>query len=130
MYQQANQKLSTYLCCIGRGRRHGGAQHAVRILGVAVFAFASAELNVLGDMELRAVQGDQDTTIETQERFQSLMLRQLFTGHVESRIHRMTIDAIELFAEMVVGGNESHAKQGLASISVASFVELSLMVKG
>ena len=114
------------------GRRHGGAQHAVIILGVAVFTFASAALdavNVLGDMELRAVQGDKDTTIETQERFQSLMLRQLFYSHVESRIHRLTGDAIELFADMVVGGNASHAKQRLAGVSVVSFVELSLMVK-
>ena len=111
---------------------HGGAQHAMRILGVAVFAFASAALvavNVLGDMELRTVQGDKDTTIETQERFKSLMLRQLFNGHVESRIYRLTGDAIELFADMVVGGNASHAKQRLTGVSVVSFVELSLMVK-
>ena len=86
-------------------------------------------MNVLGDMELRAVQGDQDTTIETQERFHSLMLRQLFNGHVESRIHRLTGDAMELFADMVVSGDASHAKQRLAGVSVVSFVELSVMVR-
>ena len=111
-------------------RHHGGAQHAVIILGTVVFASAAlAAVNVLRDMELRAVQSDKDTTIETQERFHSLMLRQLFNGHVESRIHRLTGDAIELFADMVVGGNASHAKQRLAGVSVVSFVELSLMVK-
>ena len=107
-----------------------GAQHAVIILGSVVFAFASAALNVLGDMELRAVQSDKDTTIETQEeQFKSLMLRQLFKGHVESRIHRLTGDAIELFADVVVGGNALHAKQRLAGVSVVNFVELSVMVK-
>ena len=73
-------------------RHHGGTQHAVIILGAVVFASTLlAAVNVLGDMELRAVQGDKDTTIETQERFKSLMSRQLmrwapvpymFNGHV------------------------------------------------
>ena len=106
------------------------AQHAVIILGAVVFASAAlATANVLGDVELPIVQGDQDTTVETQERLQSLMLRQLFNDHVESQIHRLTGDAIELFADMVVGGNASHTKQRLAGVSVVSFVELSMMVK-
>ena len=58
-----------------------------------------------------------------------MILRQLFKCLVERRVNRLGGDAIELFADVVVGGDALHAEQRLAGASVVGFLKLSLMVK-
>ena len=94
------------------GRHDGGAQYFVMIGGDAVAGSSAALLaaNVLGLMELQGIKGNQDALIETLERRKTLILCQLFNCLLKCWVKRLAGDAIELFTDVVIGGDALHAK--------------------
>ena len=112
---------------------NGCAQYAVRVgdgAGVGTgFGTALTALNFAGVVELRAIERHKDASVEAQEWVKCLIFNQLLECHVESRVRKMGLNSVELFANVIVRGDAFHAEQGLAGVAVMCCVKAPLMVE-
>ena len=82
-----------------------GAQHDMVIFGLARASKSGATLrtlNLVGVVEFRAIQCQQAAPVENLERLKCLILLHLIKRYVESGVNLLTIDAVQLFSNMIV----------------------------
>ena len=82
-----------------------GAQHDMVIFGLAKASKSGATLrtlNLVRVVEFRPIQCQKATPVENLERLKGLILLHLIKRYVESGVNVLTIDAIQLFSNMIV----------------------------
>ena len=82
-----------------------GAQHDMVIFGLARASKSGATLwtlNLVRVVEFRPIQCQQAAPVENLERLKGLILLHLIQRYVESGVNVLTIDAVQLFSNMIV----------------------------
>ena len=109
-----------------------GAQHDMVIFALARASKSGATLrtlNLVRVVEFRPIQCQKATPVENLERLKGLILLHLIKRYVESGVNVLTIDAIQLFSNMIVRWQFADAEQRPTRIFAVRLMESSLMLK-
>ena len=90
-----------------------GAQHDMVIFGLAGASKSGATLwtlNLVRVVEFRAIQCQKAAPVENLERLKGLILLHLIKRYVESGVNILTVDAVQLFSNMIVSWQSADAE--------------------
>ena len=110
----------------------GGAEHRVEVLGLgsrrrATLATGAVRaVDLVGGMDLGAVESDEDAPVEAQEGGEAAALAQQREQGGEEGLEGGAADAVEQVADAVVAGDGAHAEQGAAVGVAAAVLHLAL----